>query len=164
VSGETTVIEAAAVATAAVLSCTCTTKFEVPGAVGVPEITPVVGEMFRPAGREPEAMLQLYGVTPPAAISAVVYATPTSPCGWGPPINVSGGTGFEMRIDLFAVTVKGTELLSVSCRVNIEVPAVVGVPEITPVAALNVRPAGRVPLRILVVRGAVPGAETIVVL
>ena len=59
---------------------------------------------------------------------------------------------------------KGTELLSVSCKVNIEVPAVVGVPEITPVAALNVRPAGSVPLRILVVRGAVPGAETIVVL
>jgi hypothetical protein len=34
---------------------------------------------------------------------------------------------------------------SCTCAVNIEVPCVVGVPEITPVAAESVRPAGSVP-------------------
>ena len=81
-----------------------------------------------------------------------------------PPISVSGGTGFEIRIDSLAVTVKGTELESVSCNVNIDVPAVVGVPEITPVAALNVRPAGSVPLRIVGRKRRGPRAETMVVL
>ena len=47
---------------------------------------------------------------------------------------------------------------------NVDVPVVVGVPEITPVDALNVSPAGSDPLTMLVVRGAVPPAETIVVL
>jgi hypothetical protein len=66
------VIDAAAVATAFVASATCTVKFDVPCAVGVPEITPVVGEIERPAGSVPEAMLHAYGVTPPVATSDVV--------------------------------------------------------------------------------------------
>jgi hypothetical protein len=66
------VIDAAAVAIAFVLSSTCTVKFDVPCAVGVPEITPVVGDIVKPAGREPEAMLHAYGVTPPVATRAVV--------------------------------------------------------------------------------------------
>jgi hypothetical protein len=57
VRGETTVIDAAAVAIAFVASCTCTVKFEVPCAVGIPEMTPVVGEIERPAGNVPAAML-----------------------------------------------------------------------------------------------------------
>jgi hypothetical protein len=48
--------------------------------------------------------------------------------------------------------------------VNVDVPVVVGVPEITPVDALKVSPAGSDPLTMLVVSGAVPPAETIVVL
>ena len=47
---------------------------------------------------------------------------------------------------------------------NDDVPVVVGVPEITPVDALNVSPAGSDPLTMLVVSGAVPPVETIVVL
>jgi hypothetical protein len=47
--------------------------------------------------------------------------------------------------------------------VKFEVPTVVGVPEITPVAALKVRPAGSEPLAILHVRGVVPPAATSVV-
>ena len=52
-----TVIEAGAVAVAFVLSCTWTVKFDVPGAVGVPEMTPVADEIESPAGRAPDAML-----------------------------------------------------------------------------------------------------------
>ena len=70
-SGETIVIETVAVAVAVVASCTCTVKVDVPGAVGVPEITPVVGEIESPAGSVPDEMLQLYGVTPPEAASEV---------------------------------------------------------------------------------------------
>lgn len=66
-------------------------------------------------------------------------------------------------IALFAVTVNGVELESPSWRVKLAVPATVGVPEMTPVDALNVRPAGSDPAEMLVVRGAVPPAETMVV-
>lgn len=66
-SGELIVIETAAVATAPRLSFTWTVKFDVPFAVGIPEINPVPGEMLRPAGKLPAEMLHVYGVDPPAA-------------------------------------------------------------------------------------------------
>jgi len=72
VNGETTVIDAAAVATAFVASSTCTVKLDVPCAVGVPEMTPVVGEIESPDGSVPATMLHAYGVTPPVATSDVV--------------------------------------------------------------------------------------------
>ena len=40
-------------------SVTLTVKLEVPAAVGVPEIAPVAAVSIRPAGNEPEVMLQL---------------------------------------------------------------------------------------------------------
>ena len=40
-------------------SVTLTVKLEVPAAVGVPEIEPVAAVSVRPAGSEPEVMLQL---------------------------------------------------------------------------------------------------------
>jgi len=40
-------------------SVTLTVKLEVPAVVGVPEITPVAAASVRPAGSEPEVMLQL---------------------------------------------------------------------------------------------------------
>jgi hypothetical protein len=47
-----------------------------PPAVGVPEIVPAV-DRVKPAGKAPELMVQLYGVVPPDATSAVEYAVPT---------------------------------------------------------------------------------------
>lgn len=52
------VMDAVAVAVALVLSSTCTVKLEVPCAVGIPEIAPVVGLIVRPAGSEPATTLQ----------------------------------------------------------------------------------------------------------
>jgi hypothetical protein len=45
---------------------------------------------------------------------------------------------------------------SVTVTVKLEVPAVVGVPEMTPVAGAKVRPVGRVPTVTDQVKGAVP--------
>jgi hypothetical protein len=50
-------------------------KFAVPAVVGVPEITPPE-DRDNPAGGEPDARDQLYGVTPPVAASVWLYATP----------------------------------------------------------------------------------------
>ena len=69
----------------------------------------------------------------------------------------------EMVIDLFAVTVNGTALVSDSCTMNWKVPVAVGVPAIWPVAALNESPGGTAPLATHVFRGDVPPAETIIV-
>ena len=38
---------------------TCIVKFDVPVALGVPEMTPVEAAKLKPAGRDPELMLQL---------------------------------------------------------------------------------------------------------
>ncbi len=69
----------------------------------------------------------------------------------------------EIVMLLFAVTVYGTALVSVDCTMNANVPVAVGVPEISPVVALNDRPGGRVPFVTTVFRGEVPPAETIIV-
>jgi hypothetical protein len=53
-------------------SVTCTVKLLVPVAVGVPEITPVVGVSANPAGNVPERMDQVYGVVPPLAARVAV--------------------------------------------------------------------------------------------
>jgi hypothetical protein len=52
-------MEIAAVAIAPTLSLTCTVNANVPLAVGVPEIAPVVAEILRPGGRDPDVMLHV---------------------------------------------------------------------------------------------------------
>jgi hypothetical protein len=59
----------AAVAVCELLSVTFTVKLLVPAVVGVPEITPLDELSDRPGGRLPEAMLQVYGETPPLAVT-----------------------------------------------------------------------------------------------
>ena len=51
------------------LSVTRTVKVKLPAAVGVPVMAPLEGLRFRPPGREPALMSQLYGVVPPDAVS-----------------------------------------------------------------------------------------------
>jgi hypothetical protein len=48
-------------------SLTPTVKVELPAAVGVPEITPVLALRVNPAGKLPVLTLQVYGATPPLA-------------------------------------------------------------------------------------------------
>ena len=61
------VIERARVTTCPAESATWTVNENVPVAVGVPEITPVIGFITRGGGRLPETMLQVSGGEPPVA-------------------------------------------------------------------------------------------------
>jgi hypothetical protein len=60
--------------------------------------------------------------------------------GW---VVIDGGT-FVIKMLRASVTVAGSA--SSTCTVKFEVPAVVGVPEITPVVAFRLNPAGRLPV------------------
>lgn len=90
----------------ALASTTCTTKDELPAAVGVPEITPVAALKARPAGRDPPARLNVKGAVPPEAVSVVEYATPTWPAGGVPE---STGSGFTVMATVFVLCVPGIE-------------------------------------------------------
>lgn len=69
----------------------------------------------------------------------------------------------DIVIVLLAVTVKGTALVSVNCTMNGNVPVAIGVPETSPVVALNESPGGNVPSATHVFSGDVPPADTIIV-
>ncbi len=60
-------------------STTCAVNEKVPGCVGVPVMAPVEVFSVSPAGRLPEMMEYVYGGTPPEAIRAELYGTPTCP-------------------------------------------------------------------------------------
>jgi hypothetical protein len=126
-----------------VSSVTAILGLKVPEAVGVPETTPAELNA-RPAGSvEPEATAQVYGGTPPDAVSWKLYAVPTVPGSavveviFSVPLLIA-------RVRLPETAVCGIVSLSETCTVTFAAPAVVGVPAITP-AALRERPAGRVP-------------------
>src|SRR4029077_11302824 len=123
-------------------SFTCTVNDAVPAVVGVPEITPVDATRLNPAGNVPALTLQLYGVVPPLACSVVEYAVPAVPPGNDVVVTVGGCTAAATAILKAFVPVLFAA--SVTCTVNDAVPAVVGVPEITPVDA-RLNPAGSVP-------------------
>ena len=52
-------------------------KLDVPAAVGLPLIAPLPALSVSPAGSAPWLMLNVYGGTPPLAVSAEEYSTPT---------------------------------------------------------------------------------------
>src|SRR5215470_9981644 len=51
-------------------SCTRTVNAKAPVIVGVPEIRPVAGSRLRPGGKLPDDTDQVYGESPPVALSA----------------------------------------------------------------------------------------------
>ena len=79
--------------------------------MGVPEITPVDAFSERPLGSEPDRIANVYGATPPLAISAVEYAVPTVPAG-GLPLSATAVAVAVIVICREAVTVYGTSLES----------------------------------------------------
>src|SRR5260370_28571218 len=80
-----TVIEVAAdfVWTGLPLSLTAAVKLDVPVAVGVPEITPVVAARVRPAGRPAEAIHHEEDQEPPLACQGLQDDVPLVPPGSG---------------------------------------------------------------------------------
>src|SRR5262249_8626573 len=87
--------------------------------------------------------------------------TPSSTALVSAPSTMAGVGLLGQSIVVEGVTVMLSALVplcapAVTWTVKLEVPAVVGVPEITPVAAVRVSPAGNVPLAIDQVYGGVP--------
>ena len=66
-----------------------------------------------------------------------------------------GGGGLTIVIDRAGGVVSVSNNESVTCGVKLNVPVAEGVPEITPVEELRLRPVGSVPVK-LHVKGAVP--------
>jgi hypothetical protein len=60
-------VDNVAVCTVLLLSFTITPSAKVPLTVGVPLITPVEEVRFKPAGKLPEVIDQMYGCVPPVA-------------------------------------------------------------------------------------------------
>jgi hypothetical protein len=136
------------------VSVTRTVKLYVPTLVGAPEITPVPAVNDKPGGKLPELMLQVYGVTPPVAARVVEYVVPSVPLGKLVVVifNVSVLT-VMLRL---AVAVCAGFSASLTSTVKLDVPVVVGVPEITPVLAASDSPAGKLPTAMLHVYGVIP--------
>jgi hypothetical protein len=104
-----------------------------------PELT------LKPAGRVPDCSAQLYGVTPPVAAKVWLYATPIWPAGRLVVVMTRSGTPAWIVIDRAFVAVSAGAWLSVTRTVKFDVPAVVGVPLMTP-PELKLKPAGRLPV------------------
>jgi hypothetical protein len=82
-------------------------------------------------------------VVPPLACSVVEYAAPAVPPGKDVVVTVGGWAAAATAI--LNVFVAVLFAASVTFTVNDTVPAVVGVPEIKPVGATRLNPAGSVP-------------------
>ena len=118
------------------LSVTRMVKFEVPVAVGVPVMfDPLIDN---PAGSDPDAMDQVYGVSPPDAASGCDYDNPCVPA------------GSELVLIAMGVLICTEKSFSLTwdCTVTrirkLNVPATVGVPPITPLDASD-NPLGKDP-------------------
>ena len=117
-------------------------------------MTPVEALRLNPAGKAPALTLQLYGVVPPLACTVVEYAVPLVPP--GSDVVVTKGGCAVVATKMLNVLVAVLFAASFTCTVNETVPAVVGVPEITPVGAAKLSPAGRAPVLMLHAYGVVP--------
>src|SRR4029077_11538144 len=107
---------------------------------GAPEITPVDAAKLNPAGNVPVLTLQLYGVVPPLACSVVEYAVPAVPPGSDVVATVGGcAAAATAMLNAFVPVFSAA---SVTSSLNDGAPAAVGVPEITPVDAARLNPAG----------------------
>jgi hypothetical protein len=124
-------------------SLTVTPTEKLPLAVGVPETTPLAARVS-PAGRAPEVRVQVYGVAPPEAWKAREYAVPWVPEGRAAEVidRVAGAMTIEKLADLVCAGLPE----SAAVTVKEEVPAVVGVPKMIPLALFSVSPAGRLPV------------------
>jgi hypothetical protein len=122
------------------LSPTCTVNVKLPFVVGVPLRTPVVSFKVSPGiGRFRD---QRYGGVPFAADSTSEYATPTVAKGSGEEVATEKGGGLTVSCSVFWAN---AWRVSLTRTVKMNVPAVVGVPEMTPDDGFMKRPGGSAP-------------------
>jgi hypothetical protein len=143
------VMESSLVALPALLAA-LTVNVETAAAVGVPEMIPVAAARVKPAGSVSISMLQVIGAVPVASRVAVygVLSTPPS----NDVVVMTGEPAAAAAMVMESCLVALSALLA-ALTVNVELPAVVGMPEITPVAAARVKPAGSEPVSMLQVIG-----------
>jgi len=142
-------------------SFTCAVNDAVPAVVGVPLICPVELLSVSPACKEPALIDQLYGVVPPLACSVVEYPVPAVPPGSDAVLTVGGcAAAATAMLNAFVPVLFAA---SFTLTVNEAVPAVVGVPETTPVDVTRLNPAGSVPALILQLYGVVPPLACMIV-
>ena len=130
-----------------------TVKLVVPGAVGVPVMTPAA-LIDRPLGKElPLASENVYEGTPPVAETLALYAVPWTPfCRLVVVIDSAGVTVMER----FAVTVCGVVLESFTWTVKLVVPGAAGIPVIAPAALIDKPLGNELPLASEKVSGKLP--------
>src|SRR5690348_1064732 len=139
-----TLIESSWFAGADALSVTRALNVNDPVAVGVPLMRPLLEFRLKPSGSAPVVTDQEYGGFPPVAVSVCEYADPTDAPGKGAVVVIA-------RFDVAAVMVRAKALLalpvplSVTCVVNWNVPAAVGVPARSPLLEFKEIPAGNAP-------------------
>src|SRR2546421_3237720 len=129
-------------ATSDALSDTFTVKEKVPALWGFPLSTPLPVASVTPRGRVPLVMVQRYGCVPPEAARVTEYGTLTVPPGSTAGVVM---TRLDAIIRVNAL-VALTDALSVTCTVKLNVPELVGVPVIAPVAAFKLKPEGKAPV------------------
>ena len=120
-------------------SVTFTVATNVPASDGVPLTIPF-GHRTTPAGNDPAATDQSKGPVPPTVASWRPTVVPTVPVTIPPPTAVGA---LAIARDSTCVAVLCTE--SVTWRVNVTVPLVVGVPVTAPVEGSRVSPSGSEP-------------------
>jgi phosphohistidine swiveling domain-containing protein len=135
-----------------------TVKVDVPAVVGVPEITPVVPARLKPAGNVvPPSRLHVGAV--PVATRVWLYGVCTSPFA-NASVVIAGATGAGAIVMDKALVAFPAALVALTVKVDI--PCVVGVPEITPVVPARSKPTGNVvPPSRLHVMGASPVAVSV---
>ena len=122
-------------------SVTLRVKVDDPPAVGVPEIPPPLPST-KPVGRAPADTAQVYGEVPPVADTEEPYTAPTVP--FGSEVVVMDTGTVVGAIETIYVCELAPPPESTTCKVKINEPAVVGVPEIPP-KVVNINPGGRRP-------------------
>src|SRR3979409_2374935 len=96
------------------------------------------------------------GLLPPLATRLEVYATPTSPVVAATQTRPTAGAIVIPHPLVVAVA----PFASITLAVNVNVPAVVGIPVMAPVAAFKLSPVGRLPVAIEYVNAPVPPLAT----
>ena len=109
------------------LSVNLTVKPAVPGADGVPLITPVDAARLKPCGNAPCDIAQVTGETAPDTARAAEYGEPAVP--FGNVVVVI--TGLELTV-ICRACVSLAPLASCTLAVNVDVPRFCGVPLIVP--------------------------------
>lgn len=136
------------------LSVMRTAKVYVPPLVGVPLIMPDAAFSCSPGGSLPELTDQAYGGWPPFAVSVAEWDFPLWPSR-SDVVTIEIGAAATDMLNAFVADAAG-DALSVTRALNEWVPAVVGVPEMSPVPAASARPGDRLPLAMLHMYGVVP--------